>query len=481
LKDKFGMIKKGVLLSYLEGIKDNVRGESYKNILKYFYPEYISALVIYSALHLLDARFISQLKSTSIYATVGVTATLLHLVIKSAEGFSIGSVILGGQHNGAKNYQAVGRTLVDSFWISVIIGTLVSGFLYFNAYWIYYLYGVPAKMINIGVPFLRLRAIGVFLTFVYFSLISFMRGIKDTRTPMNIFAIGAMIFIFFDYALIFGKFGFPELKLQGSALATIIQYSSMLLMAFWYIFKDEKHKKYMINIFDPFKEFSTVKKLIMLSWPVVLDKATIASAYIWLGTMLAPMGKLALASFTVIKDIERIAFLPAIAFAQVITFLVSNDCGADNFDAIKTNIKKVMLLTAGFVSCCILTICLFPKFFIHFFDAKHAFTDFSAKVMPILSLLVFLDIFQLILSAALRGTGDVRVVMWTRFFICFCCFFPISYFISTLPMQDNLMKFILVYGTFYVSNAFATFVYVNRFRSDDWKASVLRKFNDKNK
>lgn len=473
-------MKKGVFLSYLDGIKDQVRGESYKNILKYFYPEYISALVMYSALHLLDARFVSQLKSTSTYATIGVTGTLLHLLIKAAEGFSVGSVILGGQHNGAKNYKEVGKTLVDSFWISFIIGALISSILYFGAYWIYYFYGVPDKMINVGVPFLRLRAIGVFLTFIYFALISFLRGIKDTRTPMNIFAVGSIIFIFFDYALIFGKFGFPQLKLQGSALATIIQYSSMLLMALWYIFKDDKHQKYFINLFDPFKELATVKKLIMLSWPVVLDKTTMASAYVWLGAMLAPMGKLALASFTVIKDIERIAFLPAIAFAQVITFLVSNDCGAANFDAIKTNIKKVMLLTAIFVSFFISIICLFPKFFIHFFDHKYAFTDFSAKVMPILSILVFFDIFQLILSAALRGTGDVRVVMWTRFFICFGCFFPTSYLISHMSMQDNVMKFILIYGIFYVSNAFATFIYINRFRSNDWKASVLRKFNDKN-
>ncbi len=470
-------MKKGVLSSYFDGIMDISRGESYSNILKFFFPEFIASLVLYSALNLLDSSWIAHLKSTSSYATLGVTNTLLHFIIKIAEGLSVGSIILCGQYNGANNYQKVGRTLIDTFWITCIVGFVFASLLYFGAYWIYYFLGVPAKMISLGVPFLKMRAIGIFFTFVYFGLISFFKGIKDTKTPMTIYVLGALVFIFFDYALIFGQFGFPQMKLNGSALATVIQYGFMLIIAACIILFNKNYRTYGIKFFNDLTDLSTVKRLMFLSWPVILDKATMALAYIWLGAMIAPMGKYALASFTVIKDIERFAFLPAIAFAQIITFLASNDYGASNLDGIKTNIKKVIFLASIFVFALLLIFTINPKYFIQFFDKKDVFTEFSAKILPILNIFVFFDLIQLILSAALRGVGDVKIVMWTRLVLCLGCFFPVSYFISSLHITDQALKFLLIYGMFYVCNVFMTVVYINRFRSNMWNASSTAQVN----
>lgn len=464
-------MKKGVFASYIAGIRDISHGETYSNILRYFFPEFIAALVLYSALYLLDASWIAHLRSTSTYATLGVTNTLLHLIIKVAEGFSVGAIILCGNYNGAGEFKKVGRTLVDTFWVTCIVGAFFSAALYFGAYWIYYFFGVPVRMISLGVPFLKLRAIGIFFTFIYFAFIAFLRGIKNTKTPMHIFVLGAAVFIFFDYVLIFGKFGFPQMKLNGSALASVIQYGFMLVLSILAVVLDKENKKYGIALVRQVADFSTIKRLLVLSWPVILDKSTMAIAYIWLGRMIAPMGKYALASFTVIKDMERFAFLPAVAFAQIITLLASNDFGAGKFDNIKPNIKKIVFLASIFVFLFLLFFSVYPKFFIKFFDKKDAFTDFSARVFPVLSSLVFFDLLQLILSGALRGIGDVKIVMWTRIIVCFGFFFPMSYYISNISMTDNVMKFILIYGMFYLGNVFMSIVYINRFRSNKYKSS----------
>src|SRR5205814_376061 len=135
------------------------------------------------------------------------------------------------------------------------------------------------------------------------------------------------LFVFFDYVLIFGKWGFPEMGLQGSALATIIQYGSMMTLALCYVLFNKKNLKYGIKLLSALTDISYVKHLLSISWPVVLDKAIMAWAYVWLGKMIATMGTGGIAAFCVVKDMERFSFLPAIAFVQVITFLVSNDVG----------------------------------------------------------------------------------------------------------------------------------------------------------
>lgn len=465
--------QKNIVVSFIDGLTDQHQGESYQKIIRYFIPEFITTLVLYSLLYLLDAWWIADLKSTSAYATSGVTNTLFHLITKMAEGFSVGATVMVGNYNGLHEWKNVGRTVTNAFWLTCITGGIIAFSLYAGAYWVYYLYGVPEKMITIGVPFLRLRALSIFFMFVYFAFVGFLRGIKNPKVPMIMYMVGGAVFLFFDYGLIFGKFGLPALKLQGSALASVIQYGVMLLSVLVYTFAWPKNRKYGIALVSTLPNFSSMKNLCLLSGPVILDKATLAFSYLWLGALLAPMGKYVIASYTVIKDLERFAILPAAACAQVITFLVSNEYSVRNWPGIKANIKKTIFLASGCVFAILLVLSLWPNYFIHLFDQKDKFTEFAAKIFPILSVLVFFDLLQLILSGALRGAANVRMVMGIRLFTFFCYFIPVSWVLSKLPIASDATKFLLIYGAFYVGNGLMSIAYIYRFRGQRWKQKSI--------
>jgi len=378
-----------------------------------------------------------------------------------------------GHFNGLEDFKQAGRTLVDAFWVTVASGLVISGILFFGAYWIFYLYNVPAKMIILGVPYLRLKAISIFFMFIYFAVIGFLRGIKKPRIPMQIFMFGAIVYLLFDYALIFGKWGFPEMQLQGSAIASVIQYGVMLIASFAYIFFDRENRKYGIALFSPMQDWQRIKELVTLMLPVMIDKATLAAAYMWLGYMINPMGKYVIASLTAIKDLERLAILPAAAFANVITFLVSNAYGRHDWDGIKSNIKKTVFLSSVFVFSILLIFSLWPEYFISLFDQKSKFTAFSARIFPMLSILVFFDLLQLILSGALRGAANVNAVMWVRLAVCVFYFAPVSWILAHLPLESLTLKFLLVYSSFYVGNALMSLIYINRFRGERWQRKTI--------
>ncbi len=467
-------MKKGLFESYAAGIMDTNNGEKYSKILYYFMPEYISALLLYSLLFWVDSYFISQLESTAAYATLGATNNLIHFITKLAEAFSGGAIIMTGQFNGMQEYSRVGRTLRDTFWVTCIIGFFISGCLYLGAYHIYLWYDVPAEIAQLGVPFMQLRAIGIFFSFLYMAFVGFLRGIKNTRTPMYTFVIGSIAFVFFDYALIFGEWGFPRMELQGSALASVIQYAVMFVAVLIAVVFNPDYRKYGITLFSGVWDIAYARQLINLSWPILIDKTTLAWAYIWLCKMINPMGTCSVAAFCVIKDMERFAFLPAIALAQVITLLVSNDYGGKNWLGIKNNIKKVCFLSTFMVAAILLIMSINPEWFIKFFDKRGEFTPMAAYAFPILSVLVLFDLVQLILSGALRGAGNVRIVMWVRLAICIGYFVPVSYFISQMNIIDPTMKFILVYGAFYVGNAFMSIAYIIRLRGEKWKSLSVK-------
>ena len=463
------MKKKRILNSYFDGITDHSHGESFGAILKYFFPEFITNLIIYAMPFFIDSLFVAYLRSTSAYTTLTLTNTMLHVLVKVGEGFSIGGLVLIGQYNGLKKFEEAGSVLVELFWATILASFVIAGSIYGGAYWIYKWYGVPEEMIALGIPFLRLRAIGLFLTFIYFALVGFLRGIKDTKTPMFIFIFGGTILILFDYLLIFGKAGFPEMKLQGSAVATVLQYGSMLAVAILFILFNKETRKYSIHLFSHLTSWGHLKSILILSWPMMLDKMTFAGSYAWLGAMLAPMGKYVLASYGVIKDMERFAIMPAIAFAQIITLLVSNDYGRKDWLSIKSNIKKIIFLSSIMVFTILLIFSLWPRLIIQAFDQKGKFTEFSAIVFPILSVLVFFDLLQLILAGALRGAQQVKTVLWVRFVTCIVLFFPLSYFISSLTIENPIIKFLLMYGSFYAISGFMSIVYIAKFRGESWK------------
>lgn len=464
-------VKQPLWRSYLSGITDSQEGEKYATIFGYFWPELVTAFLLCSVLNVIDSAFIGHLKSTSMYATQGVTASFIYLLTKIAEGFSIGTVVACGQHNGQLRHKDVGIVAITSLWMTLVVGGVISGFMFFFPHLIYQFYQVPERMVEIGIPFLRLRAVGIFFSFLYFALIGFLRGIKRPGLSMKLFLIGGAVFVFFDYALIFGEFGFPALALQGSAWASVIQYGVMLVAAAIYIVFDKDIHVYSLSVFRGFN-LSTAGEILRLSWPVMLDKATVAGANLWKIRLLAPLGKVALASFSVVKDMEQFAFVPVIAFAQVITFLVSNDYGAGNWRAIKNNIKKTLFISSLMAFSILFLFSISPAVIIQLFDKKGTFVAFAAQAFPLLSLFVCFDVLQCLLAGAMRGTGSVKTVMWTRLLCVVGVFVPLSYFFSSLPLVNPVYKFVLILAAYYLSNGCMSFVYVYRFRRDAWKSNV---------
>lgn len=461
-------MKHTLIDNFRAGIRDRSEGEGYREIVGYFMPEYVTALVLFVLTNGIDAAFVAQLKSTSLYATQGISSTLLHFVIKIAEGLSVGTVILCGQYNGAGHYRGVGRVLASAFWITTLIGVVLSGTLFCGAHAIYRCYAISDGMADAGATFLRLRVVGVFFAFVYFALIGFLRGIKNTRAPMYFFMLGAAVFVFFDYVLIFGKFGFPEMKLQGSALAGVLQYGVMLIAALIYSLAGKDTRIYSIDLLHSW-DMAHMYGILRLSWPVMIDKAVLALSKIWLAMLIAPMGKVALASFAAIKDMEQFAIIPAVALGQVVTFLVSNNYGMKNWIGIKNALKRTLLLASLCTSAILLLFALYPWPVLAWFDTQGTFTTFAAPAFTVLSVLVICDLLQLILAGALRGATQVRTVMWIRTVTVVGFFMPVSYGLTLLPLENILLKFILVYSTFYIATGLMALMYVRYMRRDTWR------------
>ncbi len=444
-------------------------GDSVKDIMWYWFPELISLMILVVLPPIVDSYLISNTQSLTSYGAVATITNVLYMLVRSAESIPIALIAIVGRHNGSGQYEKCGEELGISFWTTFFIGFIQFIVILCFARSIYEWLNVPQAMITVGVPFLRLKSFGIFLTFIMLSFIGFMRAVKNTHMPMMINVIGILTFIFFDYALILGKWGFPKLDIYGSAVATILQYTVANGIAIGYILMKKDFKKYFNIMFFSFFDLKRAFYLINLSWPILIDKSIFAAAYVWLSKMTSDLGPHAIATFDVVKNLERLAFLPAMAFASVITFLVSNRLGLQDPDGASSSIKKVLILAAVIVSTLTLFICFNAEYFIGCFDPRNEFTQFAMKSLFFISVLTIFDYVQVILAGALRGAGDVKAVMWGRLFTCTVFFIPVSYFFHWLPMTNTLLKFNLIYGSYYLMMGVMAIIFLARAKSHKWQ------------
>lgn len=462
-------MKTGLVKSFVNGVNDYKNGETYSTIIRYFLPELVTTFLLNSLPWVIDCFFIGCLASTPSFAAAGANKTLFNLLTKMAESFMIGTVILAGQFNGAREFTKAGKSLKNSFWVTAIIGALLALILYFGSYIMYYFIGMPQDVLSAGIRYVQLRAIGVFLTFIYFSFAGFLRGIKDTKTPMLIFIAGSIAFVIFDYLFIFGAGPIEPMGLTGSALAVIIQYGIMALLGGAYVLFSKETRIYAIDLFT-LPDMGYIKEFISLSWPVMIDKSILALSYVVLLKHLTPLGTNVLAGFNAVSGMEHFSFLPALAFAQITSLLVSNDVGSRRWNGIKNNIKKILFMSVCFVFSILAVLSVFSRPIVHFLDKQNDFTIFVVHVFPVISILIFFDLMQVILAAALRGAAQVRVVMATRIVFLFY-FIVASSLISNIQMRHDI-KFIMLYSSFYVGSLLMSIFYVYWFRSGKWKTQV---------
>jgi putative MATE family efflux protein len=444
------------------------KGESLNNILGYWLPELVSQIILITLPSIIDSWVVAQLGSISVYGALGMGSNVLHALNKLGEAIPVAATAIIGRHNGAQEYEKCGEDLGDTFWITFLLGFAQFTFFYFCAAGFYHWLGVPEDMVRHGSPFLMLKSFGMWLAFITFGLLSFIRAVKNTRVPMMVCLLGIVTFIFFDYSLVLGKFSLPRLGLLGSSVATVIEYGFMSAIALFYILTNQDYKKYFAKMFFSVFNAGRALSLLNLSWPIVIDKTTIALSYIWLAKQITHLGTQSIASFDVIKNLERMAFVPVMASATIITFLVSNHLGSRDYDGATATIKKLYLFSCITVLVTLLFLCFNTTYCVSFFDPAHKLTEFAAAALIPISLLVFFDFTQVFLAGALRGAGDVKTVMWTRVIVCSCFFVPVSYGLSNLPDISNLTKFVLIYGSFYITTGIIGMIYLLRIKSHKW-------------
>ena len=166
-----------------------------------------------------DTIMLSRYSDNSV-AAVGLDNQLISLVFLVYQFFSMGAAILCAQYIGAglrkRLVQVVGMALV----VNLVLGLVVSALLFFYAEPILLLMGLRPELMPDGLVYLRLTGALSFFQALSLTFSASLRSADKVVYPMVVTGVVNVLNILGNYALIFGRWGCPQMGVEGAAIAT---------------------------------------------------------------------------------------------------------------------------------------------------------------------------------------------------------------------------------------------------------------------
>jgi len=259
------------------------------------------------------------------------------------------------------------------------------------------------------IDFLKIRVLG--LPFLYLFQLggAFLVGTFNSRYLMIGFIFQSAVNIFFDFTLIKGRLGFPQLGFNGAAVGSVIAEIIGLMVVIIVIARLKLHQRF--KLLTKYKYDKLIsKEILKISTPLVLQY--VISLTTWLAFFIIVDGTYNAddkAISNIMRNVFGFAGVFIWAFASTTNAMVSNIVGQHRQHEVITTIKKIMLLSfcAALLMGIILNI--FPHTFFSMFGQGDDFIERGIPVLRVVSGAMLIMSIAVIWLNSLTGTGQTKI------------------------------------------------------------------------
>src|SRR5215472_1946618 len=192
----------------------------------------ILSFALDSVMGLASMLMVGRLGAEAVGA-VGLATQILGAVRAGIAAVGTGTVALVARYIGANDRDSAEDVLKQSVVFGVLVSTVIAIPVIVFAHPLMSLFQVHGRMADMGARYLQVVMLSEPFQGIFLMCASALRGAGDTRTPLWIGGIIDVLAIFLNYVLIFGKFGFPALGVDGSAVATLLAIAFGGVLFFW--------------------------------------------------------------------------------------------------------------------------------------------------------------------------------------------------------------------------------------------------------
>ena len=362
--------------------------------------------------------------STEELAAAAFVNNMFTLVIIFAIGFTYAVTALVGILYGQENTHRIGELMKSATAANTCMALFLS-FIMIVLYLNVHRLGQPEELLPLIRPYFLIQLVSLPFVCWFNTFRQFTDGITDTKVAMWILIGGNVMNIFGNWILIYGNLRIPEMGLLGAGLSTMISRIMMTIVMVGIFFVSKKYREYKEGWNTGKIHYADFKKITVLGYPLALQMGMETAAFSLSSLMVGWFGTESLAAHQVMLTISQLGYMIYYGLAAAVAVRISNFMGQRDFLAVRRT------ATAGIHLVFLLALVTSVPVFIFRHIIGGLFTD-NVNVISMVSMTIipfmiyqFGDGMQCNYANAMRGTANVRPLIWIAF---------ISYFVVSLPL-----------------------------------------------
>jgi len=299
----------------------------------------------------------------------------------------------------------------------------------------------------------------------------FFSGRGQTWVVLAVNVVAISVNIVLDYGLIFGHWGLPQMGIAGAAWATNIGLM-IAALSFLGLFLRRQYREEFATLRGWRFDAKLFRRLLRFGGPNGLNFMLDIMAFSLFILVVGKLGRIPLAATNLAFNVNSLAFMPLIGCGIAISTMVGQRLGRDAPVEAEYCTWTGFHMAFAYMGTMVLGYVFLPEFFLSPFDLHAQDADFIEARDTAIVLLRFVavyclfDAFYMVFTAALKGAGDTRFIMWVSVTMAWAImvipsFVALTYFDAGLyVLWSFICAFIITMGV----------VFFLRFRTGKWKS-----------
>jgi len=263
-------------------------------------------------------------------------------------------------------------------------------------------------------------------------------GLGRTKPIMYTSVLALASNVFFNYVLMFGKFGFPALGVVGCGLASAITMWLVMAALAWHMLRSAPYKPLAIfsKLAPPRPQ--VLWEIIALGVPIAVMVTAEAGLFNAVSILVGTRGTSITAAHQIAINFAATMFMVPLAFSSAITVRVGQLLGADKLHEARQSGAIGITICAGFMFCAAMILLVFREAVVGLYTSDTVVRDIAISLLLMASIFQVADGVQIGAAGALRGYKDTRMPMAINIVSYWVIAFPLAYLAAvTYKMPAN--------------------------------------------
>lgn len=384
----------------------------------------ILELIMESTFAVVDIYFVAALGASAV-ATVGLTETYLFLLYSIGMGLATAVTAVIARRIGEKEKEKAGVAAVQGVVLAIAVSVpfAVAGIFYAKE--LLALMGADPWTLEHGYRYMQWTLGGNIVVMLLFINNAIFRGAGDAAIAMRVLWIANGLNMILDPILIFGWGPFPQLGIEGAAIATLIGRGVGVSIQFWMLFHGSKHLRVLREQIRIHAE--TLANIVRTSLGGIGQMIVAMLSWIFIMRILADFGSSVVAGATIAMRIMMFTLMPAWGMSNAVATLVGQNLGANKPDRAERSVWVTGVWNMGFLIIVSIVYNLYSDALVGFFTDDAEVINVGSLWLTIVSYSYFVYGWWMVATQAFNGSGDT--ITPTKINLVFFWFIqiPLSY------------------------------------------------------